>query len=495
MFEAIELGLTLNKSDYKEKENQFRTELLMLQRELEQAKVATLIIIAGVEGSGKGVVIDNINNWLDNRSIETHAFWDETTDESQRPVFWRYWMRLPARSSIAIMFGGWYWNTIYHHASGKTSDTVLDKSCQRIKEFEHMLQLDGTEIIKLWLHLPKKDFKERIESRSNANQHLGTNINGSISKHYKSFIYAAERTIRHTDTPESPWHLIEASDSYFRDAAVAKILANRFNKRIHEHRMNDRRINPTTTITDTSEKPPASVLDTLDLSLSLSKSEYKSQLKHYQQQLGELAWQAYDAKRSTVVVFEGWDAAGKGGSMRRLTGAIDARLYRGINIAAPSDEEQAHHYLWRFWRQVPRDGYMSIYDRSWYGRVLVERIEHLAKPQEWMRAYNEINAFEEELIEHGSVVLKFWLHISPEEQLKRFEARETTPWKRHKITQDDWRNREKHNEYVQAVNDMVTRTSTGKAPWTLVAANNKYYARIEVIKTLCQRLEEALKGC
>ena len=193
-----------------------------------------------------------------------------------------------------------------------------------------------------------------------------------------------------------------------------------------------------------------------------------------------------------ILALEGWDAAGKGGAIRRVTHALDARMYRVIPIAAPTDEERAHHYLWRFWRHLPRLGRITIYDRTWYGRVLVERAEGFASEAEWMRAYKEINEFEEQLTEHGIVLVKYWLHISADEQLERFKERETAPWKQYKITPEDYRNREKMNLYEQAASDMIARTSTEFSPWTLVEANDKRYARIKVLRTLCDRLDAAL---
>jgi len=193
-----------------------------------------------------------------------------------------------------------------------------------------------------------------------------------------------------------------------------------------------------------------------------------------------------------VAVFEGWDAAGKGSAIRRVTQAIDPRLYRLVQIAAPTQEEAAQHYLWRFWRQLRRDGRATFFDRSWYGRVLVERVEHLARPDEWHRAYSEINQFEKQLHDHGCIILKFWIHISADEQIKRFKAREEQPHKRYKITDDDWRNREKWHDYELAVDQMVSRTSTHHAPWTLVSGNDKRYARVQILKTFCKAMREAL---
>jgi polyphosphate kinase 2 (PPK2 family) len=237
-----------------------------------------------------------------------------------------------------------------------------------------------------------------------------------------------------------------------------------------------------------------SLLDSLDLEKSLAAKEYKQQLEHEQGRLNHLARQASKRGLSTIVVLEGWDAAGKGGVIRRMAAAMDARFYHIIPIAAPSDEEKAHHYLWRFWRHIGRAGHMTIYDRSWYGRVLVERVEGLASVPQWRRAYAEINDFESQLVEHGMVLNKFWLHINKQEQLRRFKQREATPFKRYKISDEDYRNRAQWEVYEQAVNDMVEQTSTEYAPWVLVEGNDKRYARIKILHQLNERLTMALKG-
>jgi polyphosphate:AMP phosphotransferase len=368
----------------------------------------------------------------------------------------------------------------------------LDDAMRRISELERMLYLDGVLIVKIWFHLSYKTHALRQKRREATQEHLrAVTREGTGGKHYESFLAAAERTIRLTDSGENPWHLVDAEDRRFRDYSTAQVLIQEMEQRLDEHRVSERRALVHDTVV-TTETNPVTVLDRLDLNAQIDDATYKKNLKQHQTRLNELAWQAYDQKRSVILVFEGWDAAGKGGVIRRITTAIDARLYRVISVAAPSDEELAHHYLWRFWRKVPRDGYITIYDRSWYGRVLVERVEGLAKPYQWMRAYQEINDFEERLTEHGTILHKFWLHISPEEQLRRFTEREQTPWKRHKITEDDWRNREKWDDYKQAVNSMVEHTSTANAPWSLIPANDKKYLRVEIVKTICNRLEQAL---
>ena len=492
MFEAVELGQTLAKADFKAEEPKIRAELLKLQRRLAKAKIATLIIVAGVEGGGKGEVVNRLNKWFDSRGIETHAFWDETDDELTRPHDWRFWKRLPARGSIAVMFGGWYWEPIHKFMGGQHDEAELDEECKRINEIEKMLHQDGLLIVKLWFHLSEKTHEKRMKKRREVEQHVrGHKKNKKTDNHYADFLKGAERALRYTNTAESPWQLIEADDKWFRDLSVARVLCKTMENRLHEHRVSDRRALVHDSVIAIDDDL-VTVLDKVDLDVALDRKEYDEQLDYYQARLHELSWKAYDTKKSIIAVFEGWDAAGKGGVIRRLTTAMDARLYRVISIASPTDEERAHHYLWRFWRQVPRDGYITIYDRSWYGRVLVERVEGFAEPYEWMCAYQEINDFEEQLTDHGTILLKFWLHISAEEQLARFKEREQTEWKKHKITEEDWRNREKWDEYKQAVNTMVAHTSTGNAPWELIPANNKLYARIDVLKRVCHKLAQEL---
>ena len=493
MFESVELDQSIPKDEFKQMEPEIRAQLLELQRELRDANIATLIIVAGVEAAGKGDVVNRLNKWFDNRGIQTHAFWDETDDEKEHPEAWRYWKRMPARGSIGIMFGGWYWEPLSERAHGTITDQDLDETSRTISDHERMLSLDGMLIIKLWFHLSRRSHAKRVKKRYEIQKHIkGLPGEGTGVKAYDEYLAAAERCIRLTDSGECPWHLVESDDKWFRDYSVAQVLIPMMRQRLEEHRTREEHGQSKEPIISVDNQP-LTILDRVDLTASLTRDKYTEYLHRYKKELHELSWEMYDAKRSTIIVFEGWDAAGKGGAIRRMTSAIDARLFRSISVAAPTDEERAQHYLWRFWRHVPRAGYMTIYDRSWYGRVLVERVEGYAPTHEWMRAYQEVNTFEEQLVESGIVIIKFWLHISPEEQLRRFKEREEISWKQYKITEEDWRNREKWDEYKQAVKTMVEHTSTGHAPWSLIPANDKLFARIEVIKTVCQRLKQSLK--
>jgi polyphosphate kinase 2 (PPK2 family) len=283
---------------------------------------------------------------------------------------------------------------------------------------------------------------------------------------------------------------VESGDPRYRDLTIGETLLSALTRRLEEPDRPQRAVSAEPLLAAGPER--TTLLDTLDLSQSVDKEKYDKKLAKRQAKLYKLSRAANEQGLSTVMVFEGWDAGGKGGIIRRMIKPMDARHYRVIPISAPTEEELRYHYLWRFWRHLPRAGHMVIFDRSWYGRVLVERVESLATEAEWMRAYAEINGFEEMLQEHGVLLLKFWLHIDPEEQLRRFRERENTPFKRYKISDEDWRNRERWDEYELAANDMVQRTSTQYARWQLVPANDKRFARLQVLKTVCRALKERL---
>lgn len=495
MFEATKVGRAVSKQDFKEQQETLRTELLAAQRELRAAGVPLLILISGVEAAGKGEVVNRLNEWLDARGVQTFAFWDESDEERERPRFWRFWRSLPPRGEVAILFGGWYQTPIEHRFHDLCSDAELDAELNRIVDFERTLTQDGVLIVKFWFHMSEQSQRSRLKelSRDDRSRWKMMPDKSRFSEHYAAFEQIAERVIMHTDRGSSPWYLIEAGERRYRDLTVGKTLLHAMRARLAEPLPEE----PTLAVggpeLPSGEQAQITLLDQLDLSRALDRADYKSELKRLQAELNELAWMAYNRKRSIVLVFEGVDAGGKGGAIRRITRAIDARLYRAIPIAAPTDEEKAHHYLWRFWRHIPRAGHITIYDRSWYGRVLVERVEGFARVAEWRRAYSEINRFEEQLVDGGVILLKFWLHISQDEQLNRFRDRENVPYKQYKITDEDWRNREKWPQYKEAVNEMVVRTSTRHAPWTLVEGNDKPYARVKVLRTICDAINEALQ--
>jgi len=490
MFEAVELGRRLAKEDFEKQLPALRVRLIEAQQAIRQARIPVLVIVAGMDGAGKGEVVHHLNEWLDPRGLDTHTFWNVSGEEKERPYYWRFWRTRPARGRIGVYYGGWYQDLLVARARHQCSPAQLDSALNRVAAFEQMLVDDGTLIVKFWFHLGCKEQRHRLRKLTDKPERhqLVLPVSGKHARHFARVASAAEAIIRRTDAGHAPWHLIEATDDLYRDLTAAQRLLESLESRLALPQP----ARPKITRRPSETRPPVTVLDKVDLTRQLGKKAFSRQLPKLQAELNRLTWKAYEKGTSTLMVFEGWDAAGKGSAIRRVTEAIDARLFRVIPVAAPNEEEQSHHYLWRFWRHLSRAGRVTIFDRSWYGRVLVERIEGFASPTEWMRAYHEINEFEKQLTDHGLVILKFWLHISQAEQLERFRKRETVPHKNYKITPDDWRNRKKWGRYEIAVHDMVSRTSTKTSPWTLVSGNDKQVARLEVLEACIKALKKVL---
>lgn len=488
MFETAEVGHKVSKEEFVQAELELRSRLLDAQRRIRDAGFQTIVIVSGVEAAGKSEVVNRLHEWLDARGLSTAAFWDKSDEERERPPYWRFWRHLPARGTIGILFGSWYTDPMVERAYKRLSSAKLEAELVRINELERMLTDDGAVIVKLWFHLSKKAQKKRLRKITEKQRRKLTPWEKIFSTMYDPFLKVTEFVVRHTDTGNAPWHIVESEDERYRDLMAGRIVLAALEERLAQGTKVKVKTKPLI------EEPGGriTVLDRVDLATTIERKDYEERLLDAQSRINALVWKARKAQRSVVAMFEGWDAAGKGGAIRRVTHALDARLFRVISVAAPTDEEKAQHYLWRFWRHLPRAGYVTIYDRSWYGRVLVERVEGFAGVDEWGRAYQEINDFERQLTDHGIVLAKFWLHVSPEEQLRRFEERGLIEHKKHKITDEDWRNREKWPKYEEAVDEMVARCSTAFAPWTLVPANSKYLARVVVVETLADRLEKAL---
>jgi polyphosphate:AMP phosphotransferase len=497
MFETAELGRTLDKDAYKERVPILRTRLLRAQNELyRDAPFSVVIVIGGVDGAGKGDTVNTLHEWMDPRYLETHAFGLPSEDERERPPMWRFWRALPPRGRMGIFFGSWYTQPIVRRVYGDTSSTEFESALARIKEFEGMLVADGTLVLKYWFHLSKKAQKQRLRKLSK-DKEQAWRVGPQDWKHfelYDDFALVSERALRETSTGAAPWQVIEGTDARYREVTCGEHLLSTLRAQL------DARAEAPQPEHPPSVRPLESVtggqptiLSSINLAARVEKKDYEEQLAHLQARLNRLSRKAQKVGATMLCVFEGPDAAGKGGAIRRVTRALDARYYSVIPIAAPTDEERARHYLWRFWRHLPKRGRLVIFDRSWYGRVLVERVEGFARAGEWGRAYNEISEFEELLTEWGIGLAKFWLHIDQAEQERRFLERENTPYKEFKITQEDYRNREKWPLYELAVHEMVERTSSTAAPWTLVAANDKRNARLEVLRTTCETLEACIE--
>ncbi|HBR96733.1 MAG TPA: polyphosphate:AMP phosphotransferase [Gammaproteobacteria bacterium] len=511
MFEVAELGNKISSEEYDKEESRLREELLQLQQDLRLAKFPVIVVFAGVDGAGKGETVNRLSSWMDPRWLVTNAYSDPSDEESERPEFWRYWRDLPPKGQIGMFLSAWYSKPVVDHAWGRIGTPEFDEQLARIQGFEKELAADGALIIKFWMHLGKSQQKKRLKKLEN-DPHQAWRVTDNDWrnwKNYDGFIRTAERTILNTSSGENAWTIVEGEQSRYREITVArhirdavrqhlktwdieqKVVAEALKKRAEEKQEKDSQIVDPKQV-QIVPAPTRTILSTLDMTQQLERPDYKTQLKKQQSRLNRLYREAKARGISSMLVFEGWDAAGKGGAIRRLTAAMDSRDYRVLPFAAPTDEENAHHYLWRFWRHLSRAGKVSIFDRSWYGRVLVERIEGFARNHEWQRAYAEINSFEEQLVEHGIVLMKYWVHITPEEQLERFGEREKIPYKRWKLTDGDWRNRAQWGAYEMAVHEMIERTSTRNAPWTLVEGNNKYFARVKIIESYCKQLEKTL---
>ncbi len=495
MFEDAELGHTVDKATFDARVPALRAELLEAQFALKDLKNFPVVLLAGgVEGGGRGETVNALTSWLDPRHVEVNGLGDPSDEELERPRMWRFWRALPPKGKIGIFFGSWYTYPILWAALSRRGVrwAKLDKRIAEIVRFERMLSEEGALVLKFWFHLSEDAQRRRIKElkKDPRTRWRVTGIDEDYFARYDRFREVSERTLRHTSTALAPWLVVEGVDRRYRELFVAEELLRALRTRL----------SAPPTLGPTPVRPAnapevdgkRTLLSELDLTKKLSKGKYDKELEKWQGQLALLTRHKGFRERSVVVVFEGNDAAGKGGTIRRVTGAVDARTVRVVSIAAPTDEEKAHPYLWRFWRHLPRRGQITIFDRSWYGRVLVERVEGYCSTYDWERAYSEITDFEGEMCGHGTVVVKFWLAVSKQEQLRRFKEREQVTFKSFKITEEDWRNRKKWAAYSGAVCDMVARTSTARAPWTLVEANDKYHARIKVLKTLCGQLEQAL---
>ncbi len=493
MFDAVELGQFVDQREFKERELEVRTRLLTLQyRTLELARFPVLIDFAGVEGAGKTTTINMLNMWMDPRWIRTIGYQKPTPVEASRPRFWRYWRDLPPRGRIGLYLSGRYSRPLLGKAYNEIDEREFDNQLSEIIRFENTLVDDSALILKFWMHLGAAQQEERLRELE-ADPLLSYQVSEedwNNHARYDAFVAAAEQLITRTNRGAASWHIVEGGNENYRHLRVGEIVAAELSRHLdaHEREAADERAPVRVAV---QEMPQANtVFDTLDLTLSVTKSPYRETIRDKQARLGKLGRKAQADGQSTVLVFEGPDASGKGGAIRRTVWSLDARSYRVYQFAAPSEEERSHHYLWRFWRHLPQAGNVSVFDRSWYGRVLVERAEGFATEDECRRAYSEINEFERQIVDRGILLLKFWLHIDKEEQLKRFKKREASPYKHWKLTEEDWRNRELWEAYQQFGQDAIQYTSTQKAPWILVEANNKYFARLKVVQTVMDHLRK-----
>ena len=490
MLRAAAAGNSVPKEAFKTALPELRLGLLNAQVDLADSDVPVIVIVAGDDRVGANQLVNRLNEWMDTRELDTEVFTGTTEAQRLRPDMWRLWMALPPRGRMSLWVGG-LMRVVRAHLAGDVSDAELQRWCAHLRRTQRMWLADGALVLKFFVHTPAPVQKARLKkARKRAEDAWRYDERDwELAGDLDEAIPAIERVLRETSVPAAPWTIIEGTDERYRDLSVAQSILAAVTARLASPDVVLPGV-PATPFVDPDQH--ASVLDHVDLTRVVDKSEYRRTLQRMQGRLHVAADEARRRGVSSVLAFEGWDAGGKGGAIRRLTAALEAGDYRVHAVAAPTQHERQYHYLWRFWRDVPADGRISIYDRTWYGRVLVERVEGFATPAQWQRAYDEILDFEEQLTEHGTFLAKFWIHISPEEQLARFQARADTPYKKYKITDEDYRNREKWDDYVQAVDQMVVRTSTESAPWHIISGNDKRNARLEVITAVVEGLERRL---
>lgn len=493
MLSQIKLDKSLDKKTYKQDMDVLEDKLSALQQTIRNLRIPVIILFEGWGAAGKGTYISRVVYALDPRYFNVYTMDKINEDNRMRPFLWSYWTHTPAGGRITILDKSWH-RVVLPDSRDKwrLKQTELSGFYHDVNAFEKQLTDGGTLIIKLFLHIGQDEQRKRFRDLE---KHPDTawrvdNNDWSQNRNYEHALKQFEKMLKMTETTENPWHIIEANDKKYAITKIYRTIIKRIEAFVEtvQHRQIESSVQ-----TAPHEFEGPRILRHTPPDRTVEDETYKKELSILQKRMDMLGHKLYAKRRSVVIVYEGWDAAGKGGNIKRLTEELDPRCYEVVPVGAPTVEELAHHYLWRFYNNLPKDGHFTIYDRSWYGRVLVERVEQLTPEADWRRAYREINDMEAHLFHHGTIIFKFWLHIDKDEQLRRFKARQENPLKQHKITEEDWRNREKWDLYEDAVDEMMAETSTPQAPWTVIESNSKRYARLKALQTVTQSLDETLQ--
>ncbi len=498
MLEAVDLSASIEKDAYEGLFPKLQLELRRKQFEAKEAGLPVLVVLEGSFMAGMDDAVHKLTEALDPRYIKVHPIYPPVEAEEMRPFLWRFWIRTPAEGRMAIFDRSWYQRVLGDRAEKRVEKGVWKRAFREINEFEKTLADGGTLVVKFWLHISRKEQKKRLEqfSQDPFERWRVQKQDWARNKRYGKHCDLAEEMFEKTSTAEAPWEIVPSDFRFYRRVKIFEILVERIGAAIEarKHRAGAQ-VHARQQVSEASKvlRQVPVALDQVDLSQALKPGEYEKRARAAQARLRELEFSCYEHRVPVIAMFEGWDAAGKGGTIERLVANLDPRGYDVVSIAAPSSEEKAQHYLWRFWHHLPKAGHLAVFDRSWYGRVLVERVEGFCTPEEWRRGYREIREFERQLTDFGAVLLKFWLHIDRDEQLRRFEERKGDPFKGYKLTDEDWRNRDKWDLYRAAVTEMLGRTSTTYAPWTVVEANDKHFARVKVLESVCGAVEKGIK--
>lgn len=495
MLEKVDLQKKVDKETYRQVSAELGERLGVLQRKCRAEKLPIMIVFEGLGAAGKGIQINRLIQPLDPRGFDVYASRKPGEEEKMRPFLWRYWTKTPEDGRIAIFDKSWYDKVTLERFDKVMKRQELTEAFADILSFEKQLTDAGTVIIKFFLYISEEEQKKRFKRLEESKETAWrvSKADWKRNKEYDKFLMMNEEMLQRTDTGYAPWTIIESTDKNYAAMKIMAAVADRLEYEVNLREAGRQEPEQNRFAVMPEDRFKNGALSGVDLTKTIDKEVYKKEVDELQKKLEFLHSEIYRLRIPVVIGFEGWDAAGKGGAIRRLTSHLDPRGYKVNPTAAPNDVEKVHHYLWRFWNNMPKAGHIAIFDRTWYGRVMVERIEGFCREEDWRRAYQEINEMEAHMANFGAVVLKFWLHIDKEEQERRFNERMEDPAKQWKITDEDWRNREKWDAYEAAVNEMLVRTSTTYAPWTIVEGNSKYYARVKVLKTVVEALEKKVK--
>jgi polyphosphate:AMP phosphotransferase len=480
MFEQYDLNISVDEKAIEKSLPGIKERLGELQRTCRDNAIPVVILIEGWNASGITSVSGEIVQAVDPRGYNLYSIGTPTDEEKAHTLLWRFFIKIPAKGRIAIFARSWYSRILAEQLGGLNWNEKLMGSTSAIRNFERQLVDDGTLVLKFFLHISKEEQRMRMieRERNTLTGWMITRGDWDFHHHYDLYLPVIEKIIEETDTPYAPWTIVEATNPLYAGFKVISRITKSLEKRVSG------KDPPEKNSRNVSIKSKKHIdLEKVDLTKTVSKQEYPGQLREYQDRVREAQYLLYKRKVPLIIVYEGWDAAGKGGNILRLTASMNPRGYEVVPVSRPNDFEMSHHYLWRFYSRFPKSGHITLFDRSWYGRVLVERVEGFCTEPEWKRAYNEINEMEQNFVSEGGGIIKFWLEIDKDEQIARFRQREEDSRKQWKITDEDWRNREKWGEYREAVNEMLAKTDTNLAPWTLVESNDKFYARLKTLQT------------
>lgn len=465
-----------------------RSKLSVLQMQIKEHGLPVLVLFEGWGTAGKGSVLGKVIKNIDPRFFKVATMDEPTEEEGRKPFLYRYFVKIPANGKLEFLDSGWMDEVVKDVLHDKIGEKEYKKKIESVKRFERQLTDNGYLVMKFFFQISRKEQKKRIEVLKE-NKDTRWRVSGDEdwqNKHYDKCMHVFDRYLNDTNSPADPWYIVDAKNRKWAELQVLETLVSGIETALK----NSNLAVPLLQNVFPLEKIPK--LSEISLDKEISEEEYKKELKNLQSKLSELHNRLYRRKIPVVIAYEGWDAAGKGGNIKRITEALDPRGFEVHPIASPLPNEKARHYLWRFWNRLPKTGHIAIFDRTWYGRVMVERLEGFCSENEWQRAYNEINEFEKELSDWGAVIIKFWVQIDKDTQLARFEERQNTPEKQWKITDEDWRNREKWDLYETAVNEMLKKTNTTYAPWHVLESNDKKYARVKALKIVIDAIEAVL---